>query len=148
MLTKKESPKNEKPTKNSKTAPALESNEQYAPAKAPTQQPAKVYSSSKNTDSLDHYPPAFDRKTQQKTRLTIKYDVGYNNQLYIRGKGANLNWEKGQPLKNVKADEWTWETDQHFSQCEFKILINDRTYEQGDNHLINCGASMTYTPHF
>ncbi|MBA2369685.1 MAG: hypothetical protein H0V82_11770 [Candidatus Protochlamydia sp.] len=88
------------------------------------------------------------RKMHQNTRITIRYDIGYNNQLTIRGKGANLNWERGQPLKNVKADEWVWETDTSFSQCEFKVLVNDREYEKGDNHLVNQGASFTYTPQF
>lgn len=87
-------------------------------------------------------------KKGQKTRVTIKYDVGFKNQIYIRGKGANLSWEKGQPLKNVKADEWVWETDVPFSNCEFKVLINDRNYETGNNHFIAQGSSILYTPYF
>jgi hypothetical protein len=87
-------------------------------------------------------------KKENKTRLTIKCDTGFSNQLYIRGKGANLNWNKGQPLKNIKADEWTWETDEHFTNCEFKILMNDNQYETGDNHSIQCGAHLLYSPRF
>jgi hypothetical protein len=83
-----------------------------------------------------------------KTRITIKYDVGFNNSLYIRGKGANLSWDRGIPLKNVKHDEWVWETDAAFPNGEFKVLINDRTYETGNNHPLNCGATIQYSPHF
>lgn len=134
MLTKKDSPKKE--AKNSKSAAA----DTHAgcctpPAKAPNQLPAKK---EKQKDLFEH----------PKTRITIKYDSGFPNQIFIRGKGANLSWEKGLPLKNVKSDEWVWETDAPFTQCEFKVLINDRIYENGDNHLLNAGATLLYTPHF
>ncbi|QLH35358.1 MAG: hypothetical protein HWD61_03700 [Parachlamydiaceae bacterium] len=50
--------------------------------------------------------------------------------------------------KNVKADEWVWETNLSFNKCEFKVLINDRQYELGENHKLQCGTSFEYTPHF
>lgn len=83
-----------------------------------------------------------------KTRITVKYDVGFHNNLYIRGTGANLNWNKGVPMKNVKADEWIWETDASFPSGEFKVLINDRIYETGPNHPLKSGTNIQYTPHF
>jgi hypothetical protein len=83
-----------------------------------------------------------------KTRVMIKYDIGFNNVLTIRGKGANLSWDKGITLKNVKNDEWVWESDIPFTTCEFKVLINDAQYEQGDNHPLSCGTSLEYTPTF
>lgn len=86
--------------------------------------------------------------TSRKTRVVIKYDVGFNNSLYIRGKGANLSWEKGVCLKNTKSDEWVWESDLPFTTCEFKVLINDSQYENGDNHPLACGQTFEYTPHF
>lgn len=89
-----------------------------------------------------------ERKTGPSSRITIKYDVGFSNSLYIRGKGASLSWDKGQPLKNSKPDEWVWETTAPFTTCEFKVLINDSEYEIGDNHLLTCGASVHYTPKF
>lgn len=85
---------------------------------------------------------------QKKTQITIKYDVGFPNQLTIRGNGANLSWDRGQPLKNIKRDEWVWETDVPFTHCEFKVLVNDRHYETGDNHHLTHGTSIVYTPHF
>lgn len=152
MLTKKDSPKNTpKMTKMSKTTAQTPQPDSYALAKAPTQQPVKVSQPTTATTSHtcnEHCSHSLERKPHNKTRIIIKYDVGFNNQLHIRGKGANLNWEKGQLLKNVKADEWMWETDAHFSQCEFKVLINDANYETGENHLLNCGSSVIYTPHF
>lgn len=86
--------------------------------------------------------------TSAKTRVVVKYDVGFPNHLTIRGKGANLSWDRGQPLKNLHKDEWVWETDQSFQHCEFKVLINDTSYEVGSNHSLHAGSCVTYTPHF
>lgn len=83
-----------------------------------------------------------------KTRLTIRYNVGFDNALFIRGKGANLSWEQGIQLRNVEADLWVWETETPFTVVEFKILLNDRVYEEGANHTMKCGAQVEYTPHF
>jgi hypothetical protein len=156
MFTKKDNMKNEvKNSKNGKnTSSSHQTHDPYSEddsgccqplTKAPNQQPAKTYPQQQSTKQHDLH---MDKKPLAKTRVTIKYDAGFPNQLYIRGKGANLSWDKGQPLKNIKPDEWIWETDTHFTHCEFKILINDRVYENGENHLLNAGSSLVYTPHF
>ena len=80
--------------------------------------------------------------------ITIKYDVGFGNALYIRGSSGNLNWEQGHLLRNVGPDEWVWETNQPFKSCEFKVLINDSQYEQGNNHVLTCENCIEYTPAF
>ena len=150
MLTKKDSPNNEmknsKNTKNHSTSAIQDSHKGCCqpPAKAPNQLPAKTESSQASPKSSE----AAEKKGNAKTRITVKYDIGFSNQLYIRGKGGSLSWDKGQPFKNVKADEWVWETDAPFTQCEFKVLINDRIYENGDNHVLNHGAALLYTPYF
>lgn len=87
-------------------------------------------------------------KTAVTTRVKIHYNCGFNNNLYIRGQGANLNWDKGHLLKNIKADEWLWESTASFNHLEFKILINDKDYEKGENHKIRAGETQEYTPHF
>jgi hypothetical protein len=96
---------------------------------------AHTHSSSSSTTNLTH--------------IIIKYDVGFGNHLYIRGHGSpNLSWDKGIALKNVKSNEWVFETNVSFTQAEFKILINDKVYEIGPNHVIKCGSSIHYTPKF
>ena len=81
-------------------------------------------------------------------RITVRYDVGYNNHLFIRGNGPGLSWEKGVKLKNLGVDEWVWETELPTHNCEFKILINDQQYESGDNHCLHDGVAFQYTPRF
>lgn len=105
----------------------------------PTQSPAESLFASSNSNS---------KKKGPVTRVTIKFDVGFSNALYIRGSGANLSWDKGILLKNLHPDEWLWETDLPFNSCEFKILINDKVYEIGENHPLTCGASIQYSPKF
>jgi len=85
---------------------------------------------------------------QGKTRILVKYDVGFKNHLYIRGSGAGLSWSKGQPLKNIGSDEWIWEAPFPFTECEFKVLVNDEHYEQGENHRLVSGKFFQYTPRF
>jgi hypothetical protein len=87
-------------------------------------------------------------KSALKTRVTIRYDVGFNNELYIRGSSAGLNWNKGKLLDNVESDKWVWETELPFELCEFKVLLNDDQYEIGINHLLSNGSNYEYSPHF
>lgn len=113
-------------------------------------QPPKEESQQRQTSwqTLPGTKPEATEKRGNQTRIVIKYDVGFGNQLFIRGKGAGLNWEKGIPLKNTRADEWIWESTLPFSACEFKIVFNDEQYEQGENHPLICGSSVQYTPNF
>jgi len=82
------------------------------------------------------------------TRIVIRYDVGFNNSIFIRGSGAGLSWDKGIKLMNTSRNEWVWETDKPFNSGAFKVLINDSQYEQGDNHTLICEKCLEYTPRF
>lgn len=99
--------------------------------------------------SNQEVPTSKKDKKGPKTKITVKYDVGFDNHLFIRGQGgAHLNWDHGVVLKNIGTDEWIFETDLNFDNIEFKMLINDRQYEMGSNHRIKCGESLEYTPNF
>jgi hypothetical protein len=145
VLSRKNSLKNQPKANKPPKPPSAE--EVFSLAKVPARQPAKREKLQKWEEPLNGYTP-LHRHVHQKTRITVKVDVGFGNQLFIRGKGAHLTWEKGLPLINIKADEWTWETEEVLSQCEFKVLLNDQIYEKGENHLINSGAAVTVTPYF
>ena len=110
------------------------------------------HSSKQRSQHSGHTSPSTSSNTatltKPVTRIIINYDVGFSNALYIRGHGANLNWEKGILLKNTKCDEWVWETEAVFPNAEFKILINDKTYETGENHSLQCGSTTHYKPNF
>lgn len=103
---------------------------------------------SETNTTTSSYQTNEKKKAKAKPRVVIHCDVGFNNSVFIRGSGANLSWDKGIMLQNTKPDEWVWETDQSFNSCEFKALINDSQYEQGDNHLLTNGNCLEYTPLF
>jgi hypothetical protein len=87
--------------------------------------------------------------TKPKTVIIVKCNCGFPNNLYIRGeKIPGLSWTKGILLKNAKVDEWRWETETPFTSGEVKVLINDKVYEKGNNHKIECGTTSTFTPSF
>ena len=80
--------------------------------------------------------------------IEARYDVGFGNTLFIRGKGAGLSWDKGEPMKNIDHDLWQWSPKGEFNECEFKVLINDSAYEIGENHHLLGGAHLQFDPIF
>ena len=156
MLIKKDSIEKEvKTNKASKSIPSSKStpttpNTNSIQTKSPSDahpQPTKTQAYS-STPSKSLNPSTLNKNNASKAKITINYDVGFSNTLTIRGKGANLSWDKGQPLKNIKPDELVWECDLPFTQCEFKVLINDSQYENGENHILTSQSSIRYTPKF
>lgn len=139
MLTKKPTPLAANEAGTSTT------NEKQTPVR-----PAKKTQNSLFDETASESPAAKNppRKSGLATQILVKYDVGFHNHLTIRGKGANLSWSKGIPLKNNGPDEWIWESDLPFETLEFKILVNDHHYEHGDNHSIKYGEKVHFTPHF
>ena len=83
-----------------------------------------------------------------KTSIIARVDVGFGNQLYVRGTGAGLSWEKGLPLENVSAYEWTFATTKAKSDVTFKFLINDELWAEGDNIIVAKGATSISSPVF
>lgn len=82
------------------------------------------------------------------TRIIVKKDAGWGNSLYIRGEGAGLNWQKGVLLQCVDSDEWVWENKVAKGSVEFKILINDKFWADGENLAVCAGETLTCYPTF
>ena len=83
-----------------------------------------------------------------KTSIIARVDVGFGNQLYVRGAGADLSWEKGLQLENVSAYEWAFTTNEAKSDVTFKFLINDELWAEGDNIIVAKDASSISSPVF
>lgn len=89
------------------------------------------------------------KKDKKKTRIIIQVDENFENELFLRGEGvSSLSWEKGVELKHDRPDEWVFETEEPFSAGSFKVLIDDQTFEMGENHPLYPGASMRVNPKF
>ena len=82
------------------------------------------------------------------TRIVVNFDVGFENELFVRGQGADLNWEHGYRMTNVDPGTWVWESTSISAPVEFKVLINDLEFEEGENHVLQPGSSLDLTPSF
>ena len=58
-------------------------------------------------------------KAVQLTRITARVDVGFGNQLYIRGEGGGLDWEQGIIMENISPYDWQFTTHFPSKQIEF-----------------------------
>jgi hypothetical protein len=86
-----------------------------------------------------------DRST---TRIAAKVDVGYGNTLFIRGEGAGLSWDKGQPLDCLEGSTWRWSSRPGAEPVTFKLLINDQLWCRGANMTAAAGSQAEVAPAF
>jgi len=91
-------------------------------------------------------PPA-QRATKSETTITARIDLGFGNMLFIRGRGAGLSWEKGAPMTCHDASTWLWSHDPG-EQIEFKLLLNDQVWAEGENSIASPGKKIEVTPRF
>jgi hypothetical protein len=81
------------------------------------------------------------------TTIDVKLDVGFGNAVFLRGQGAGLTWEQGQPLICVDAQTWRW-TGEAKEPITFKPLINDKIWSAGDDLRIAPGQKIEIAPEF
>ena len=85
-------------------------------------------------------------KSQPVTSVLAKVDVGFGSTLSIRGEGANLSWEKGQPMAWYD-NAWHWGTNTK-DNFEFKVLVNDTKWSVGENIKATSGDKIEIVPVF
>jgi len=119
-------------------------------AKTPTTKKAVKKVAAKKAHAKKTAAPKAKIPSKQvvKTSITARVDVGFGNQLYIRGAGAGLSWEKGLQLENVSSYEWAFATTKARSDVVFKFLINDELWAEGDNIIVAKGATSISSPVF
>ncbi len=84
----------------------------------------------------------------QITSVLARVDVGFGNALFIRGQGDGLNWDKGIPLACVDHSTWIWSTESAKQPVEFKLLLNDELWAQGENLAVAAGEHLEVLPVF
>ncbi len=84
------------------------------------------------------------------TYITIKYNAGFGNSLSICGTGPQMSWDvqKALPLRCVGDDIWVYETNANFQEFNFKIVLNNKFWEKGSDHLVRQDNPQQITPHF
>lgn len=83
------------------------------------------------------------------TPITIeaKIDVGFGNNLFVRGQGEGLSWERGIPLENVDSKTWRLVVPAK-DKVQFKLLINDAVWCKGEDLVAAPGKKVQVTPAF
>jgi len=82
------------------------------------------------------------------TMVKARVDVGLGNNLFIRGQGNGLSWDKGLPLECADATTWIWSTREAKNKMHFKLLLNDQVWAKGGDIVVEAGAEIEITPEF
>ena len=88
------------------------------------------------------------KKIAAKTTIAARVDVGFGNNLYIRGEGAGLSWDVGILMRNLSPYEWAWETKSSDKTIEYKLLINDELWANGENQFAQRDETAITAPTF
>ena len=88
------------------------------------------------------------KKIATKTTIAARVDVGFGNNLYIRGEGAGLSWDVGILMRNLSPYEWAWETKSSDKPIEYKLLINDELWANGENQFAQPDETAITAPTF
>lgn len=81
------------------------------------------------------------------TTIEARIDVGFGNNLFVRGQGAGLSWELGTPLKCLDGRTWQWSAKAN-SKLTFKLLLNDAVWAKGDDVVVPPGRKIAIVPAF
>ena len=81
------------------------------------------------------------------TVIEAKIDVGFGNNLFVRGQGAGLSWERGTPLTCVGPDTWRLAVEAT-DRLKFKLLLNDRVWASGEDVVVPPGKQVEVKPAF
>ncbi len=87
-------------------------------------------------------PPAFQ------PTIHIYAQIPPGKSLYIRGNEGGLSWQKGQPLVQAGPDHWIYRMSKNFNRIEYKLLIDDAVWEEGNNHIFEPGKDAIEAPLF
>lgn len=140
--------KQEKTKKATKTTSAKKAVSTKAPAakKTAVKVAAKKTVAKKNAPAKAIVPT--EDSSSKLTRIIVKYNVGWGNQLFIRGTGAGLNWHKGVLMQCVGEDEWLWEQLVSQGGLKFKVLVNDEIWNLDEDSAVDAGDTVIFHPSF
>ncbi len=86
--------------------------------------------------------------TPKTTIVEAKIDVGFGNNLFLRGQGAaGLSWDRGTPLNCVDGKTWQW-SGKADDKLKFKLLLNDTVWAKGEDLVAAPGQKVEVKPAF
>lgn len=145
-----------KKTTKKTTAPVAPAAVTAAPVAAQSPAPTKTVTAAPVATTAPAAPvkaaPALAAKTPIVTAaapITIeaKINVGFGNKLFVRGQGAGLSWDHGIPLECVDSQTWRLIVPAK-DKLQFKLLLNDSVWAQGEDVVAAPGKKVEVTPAF
>ena len=86
--------------------------------------------------------------TPKTTIVEAKIDVGFGNNLFLRGQGAaGLSWDRGIRLNCVDGKTWQW-SGRADDKLKFKLLLNDTVWAKGEDLVAAPGQKVEVKPAF
>lgn len=82
------------------------------------------------------------------TTIVARVDVGFGNQLYLRGEGPGLSWDRGVLMDCTSNDRWSYTISSATQPIVFKVLLNDQVWSSGDDYTVAPGETAAFTPSF
>ncbi|MBP9903112.1 MAG: hypothetical protein KBH45_16755, partial [Verrucomicrobia bacterium] len=79
--------------------------------------------------------------------IEAKIDVGFGNNLFVRGQGSGLSWDHGIPLECVDSQTWRLIVPAK-DKVQFKLLINDSVWAKGEDVVVTPGKRVELVPAF
>ncbi len=106
-----------------------------------TAPPVPVLASPPAPTDEDHPGPG--SAISDKTHIIVaRVNVGWGNTLYLRGEGGCLSWDMGVPMICSGDDRWVWSCHGEHAPRQFKFLLNDEIWSEGENQIMS-GADIT-----
>lgn len=93
-------------------------------------------------------PASPAKRAKKSATILAKADIGFGNQMFIRGEGPGLSWDHGALMECKDANQWHWSTEDAEESFAFKVLINDQLWAHGENDTVEPGQTKTIQPTF
>jgi hypothetical protein len=82
------------------------------------------------------------------TTITAQIDIGFGNSLHIRGEGPGLSWDRGTLMNCVADNQWQITLAESARPIVFKVLVNDLSWNAGEDYTVAAGATVVIEPTF
>lgn len=129
------------------TKPVIASGAKPTPAAARSKSITPVTLASKSaTTSVESGKPASPARFTS-TTIEARIDVGFGNQLFVRGEGEGLSWDRGIPLECVDSQTWRLVVPAK-DKLQIKLLINDSVWAKGEDVVVTPGKRVELVPAF
>ncbi len=95
-------------------------------------------------------PASYSPEARNTTTIRVHYNVGFGNNIAIRGDTYPFSWTAGRAARNVASDVWEFELERipDGTSFQFKPLINDATWSTGSNYTGTGGDVIDIYPTF